>query len=293
MEQIQEERAYSRWEWFFYMILVPALFASLLAGVLLSLLGVDVWGKMTEVASQIPYVNQLVPGTDGAQSADPSDDVKKLKSELTVNKQIAAKLEEEVKKKDETILAMQKQVEDLQKLLEGRRADEEERQQQYAELSKVYTSMSAKNAAAIIENLSLEEAVTVLSKMKSDQRASILAKMDPQKAADISILLKDTVVNKDDDIAALQQRLKALTKALSETKPNSTTITELAKTFEQMQPEDAAGIMESLFRINRDKVLAILSEMNNDKRAQILSTISKHDEENKTNLAATITELLR
>ena len=54
MEEIQEEREYGRWEWFFYMIVIPALFASLLGGVLLSLLGVNVLGKVLHWANPIP-----------------------------------------------------------------------------------------------------------------------------------------------------------------------------------------------------------------------------------------------
>ncbi|MFY0542785.1 MotE family protein [Brevibacillus sp. H7] len=297
MEDIREEREYSRWEWFFYMILIPALFASILGGVLLSLLGVNVLGKVLDWANTIPYVEKIVPdpGPEAAlKEPDLDKQVAALKGEQAKNKQTIAALEEEAAKKESTIQALQAQIQNLQKLMEDKRTTEEERQKQYQDLAKLYTTMSAKNAASIVGNLSLQESVTVLTKMKPEQRAAILEKMDPKKAADISILLKDTVVNKDDDIAALQERVHVLTKALSETRQDSTSLDQLINTFSQMPAEDAASILRKLVGTSQSRVISILAGMANDKRAQILSAIAKQDATLKENVAARITnELLR
>lgn len=292
--QLQEEKVYSKWEWVFYMIIIPALFASLLGGVLLSLLGVDVIGKVLHVGNSIPYVEQIVPGENEKpkenQKQQEQNQLSTLQAELTKNKQSAVALQEEVAKKEATIQAMQKQVVDLQKMMEEKRTTEEERQKQYQDLAKIYTTMSTKNAAAIIENLTKEEAVTVLSKMKPDQLAGILEKMDPKKASDISILIKDSTISKDDDLAALQQRVQVLTKALSETRQDSTSLDSLINTFSQMSPDDSASIITTLMNTNSKRAISILAGMGVDKRAQILAAISKKD----GNMAARITsELLR
>ncbi len=292
--QVQEEKVYSKWEWMFYMIIIPALFATLLGGVLLSLLGVDVLGKVLHVANSIPYLEKIVPGENEHAKESPKQTVQNqlssLQAELTKNKQNALTLQDEVAKKEATIQALQKQIEDLQKMMEDKRASEEERQKQYQDLAKIYTTMSSRNAAAIIENLTKEEAVTVLAKMKPEQRADILAKMDPKKAADISILIKDTNISKDDDIAALQQRVQVLTKALSETRQDSTSLDSLINTFSQMSSDDAASIITTLMNTNSKRAISILAGMGNDKRAQLLASIAKKD----GNMAARITsELLR
>ncbi|HBZ80505.1 MULTISPECIES: magnesium transporter MgtE N-terminal domain-containing protein [Brevibacillus] len=300
MEEIQEEREYGRWEWFFYMIVIPALFASLLGGVLLSLLGVNVLGNVLHWANSIPYVEKLVPdeyaATPGEEKKpDTEKQVATLQQDQAKNQQQISVLKEEAAKKDATIQALEKQVQDLNKLMEDRRATEEERQKQFADLAKVYTTMSAKNAAAIIENLSLDESVTVMTKMKPNQRADILAKMDPKKAADISILLKDSVVNKDDDIAALQERVQVLTKALSETRSGTSASANdqvLSDTFAQMPAEDSAAVIRSLMATNKSRALSLIKEMPADKRAQTLSAIAKEDKKEKDNLAARITEEL-
>jgi flagellar motility protein MotE (MotC chaperone) len=296
MEEIQEERSYSKWEWFFYMILIPALFAALLGGVLLSLLGVNVIGGALSWANTIPYVEKIVPDTavESQSDEDSKEYLEKqlvtLQSELAKSKQTIASFETEAAKKDATISALQKQTQELQKMLEDKRTTDEERQKQYADLAKIYTTMPSKNAASIIANLTIEEAVTVLTKMKPEQRAEILSKMEPKKAADISILLKDTVVNKDDDIAALQQRVQALTKALSDTRQDSTSMESLINTFSQMPPDEASAIIGSLMTTNQNRAISILSGMASDKRAQIMTAITKKDPQ----LAAIITNgLLR
>lgn len=301
MEEIQEEREYGRWEWFFYMIVIPALFASLLGGVLLSLLGVNVLGNVLHWAKSVPYVEKLVPDEyAAAPGSDPKEELNKqvtsLQTDHVKNQQALSSLKEETTKKESTIQALEKQVQDLQKMMEDKRATEEERQQQFTDLAKVYTTMSAKNAAAIIENLSLDESVTVMTKMKPNQRADILAKMDPKKAADISIMLKDSVVNKDDDIAALQERVQVLTKALSETRnntaSNSNTKESLVNSFAQMPAADSAAVIRSLMQTNKARAISILSDMPDDKRAQTLAAIAQEDKKKDDNLAARITEEL-
>ncbi|MDN9010277.1 MotE family protein [Brevibacillus laterosporus] len=296
-EEIQEEREYNRLEWLLYIIVIPALFASLLAGILASLLGYDVVGSVKDWLNNIPYVEKLIPDdTPTSQTVEGSkEDSKTEAKKAQVNedaaksKQVADQLQKEVSQKDSTIAALQKQIANLQKATEEKRVEEEERQKQFQDLAKIYSSMSAKNAAAIVSNLSKEEAVVVLSKMKTDEQAQLLAKMDPKKAADISILLKDNQISKDDDIAALQQRVQILTKALSETRESSKIDAEkLMKSFESMNAGDASKIIISLYKINSERALSVLGQVSDNKRGEFLSEISKTNPE----LAARLTNAL-
>lgn len=293
MEELQEEKPYSWWERFFYIFLIPALFASVLGGVLLNLSGYDVIGKILETGNSIPVIEKIVPGSNPHDPAEQAklDPVVELRGQLQQKEQQIAQLQEALTEKETAIQAIQQRADELQKLLEEKQADEAERQKQYQDLAKLYTSMSARNAAAIIGNLSMEEAVAVIAKMKAEDRAAILAKMDPKKAADISVLIKDSVISKDDDIAALQQRINALTKALSETRPESQVrLDSLVNSFSQMAPNDAAAILIAMMGTNQQGALSILAEMANDKRAQVLAAISAQNQA----MAAKITnELLR
>ncbi|ATO47953.1 MotE family protein [Brevibacillus laterosporus] len=292
-EEIQEEREYNRLEWLLYIIVIPALFASLLAGILASLLGYNVVGSVKDWLNSVPYVEKLIP--DDAPTSQTVEDNKtepakaQVNEEATKSKQAAEQLQKEVSQKDTTIAALQKQIVNLQKTTEENRIKEEERQKQFQDLAKIYSSMSAKNAAAIVGNLSKEEAVVVLSKMKTDEQAQLLAKMDPKKAADISILLKDNQISKDDDIAALQQRVQILTKALSETRESSKIDAErLNKSFESMNTGDASKILISLYKINTERALSVLGQVSDNKRGELLGEISKSNPE----LAARLTNAL-
>ncbi|AIG27612.1 MotE family protein [Brevibacillus sp. 7WMA2] len=296
-EEIQEEREYNRLEWLLYIIVIPALFASLLAGILASLLGYDVVGSVKDWLNNIPYVEKLIPDdTPTSQTVEGSKEDSKTEAkkaqvneEAAKSKQAADQLQKEVSQKDSTIASLQKQIANLQKATEEKRIEEEERQKQFQDLAKIYSTMSAKNAAAIVSNLSKEEAVVVLSKMKTDQQAQLLAKMDPKKAADISILLKDNQISKDDDIAALQQRVQILTKALSETRESSKIDAEkLMKSFESMNAGDASKILISLYKINSERALSVLGQVSDNKRGEFLSEISKTNPE----LAARLTNAL-
>jgi flagellar motility protein MotE (MotC chaperone) len=190
---------------------------------------------------------------------------------------------------------MDKQIKDLNKMLEDKRTTEAERQQQYQDLAKVYTTMSAKNAAAIIGNLSLVESVTVMTKMKPNQRAEILAKMDPKLAADISIMLKDSVINENDDIAALQERVKVLSLALSETREEAAegnTKESFTNSFAQMPAVDAAAVIRTMMLTNKTKALTLMKDLPEAKRAQVLSEIAKEDKKKDETLATRISEEL-
>ncbi|MBO8162457.1 MAG: MotE family protein [Brevibacillus sp.] len=292
MEEVQEERPYSWWERFFYIFLIPALFASLLGGVLLHFSGHDVVGMVIEKGNSIPIVEKIVPGeSEVEEELAAADSVVKLETELKQKDEQISQLQKDLVEKEAAIKAIQEREAELQKLLEQKQADEAERQKQYQDLAKLYTSMSSRNAASIIANLSLEESIAVMSKMKPDQQAEILSKMDPKKAADISILLKDTVISKDEDIALLQQRIQALTKALSETRPQSTVgLDALVNSFSQMAPQDAASILMTMMGTDQNSALSILAEMANDTRAQVLAAISN---ENKGMAARISAALLR
>jgi len=69
---------------------------------------------------------------------------------------------------------------------EGATAEEQELMNQVA---RMYRDMSARNAAAIVEQLRDALAVELLQKLPNDARASIMGKLKPTKAARITELM--------------------------------------------------------------------------------------------------------
>ncbi|WP_134700378.1 MotE family protein [Ammoniphilus sp. YIM 78166] len=286
MEETVEERKYSKMEWFFYIIFLPVLFTLVLTGLLLNMLGYDVVNKVLTVGNKIPYIEKYLPDPveedEDMESAQPNleEQVARLTEEISVlNEEIQRKQSEieSMKKEHESVDNQTKKLEEeiinLQKQLEEKRVTDEERQVKMNDLAKLYSSMSPSKAAPILESLSTEEAVLVLAAMKPADRVGIVAKMNPQRAGELTILLKDLRLSEKDEMAALQQRIQALTKSLAEVEKTRRDIEEMVKSFSVMNPATVADILIKMHHSSteeKEKVLSILAKMSNQQRGTVL-----------------------
>lgn len=114
-------------------------------------------------------------------------------------------LQQELQNKDKQILDLQSRLTEQQEKLtslqtivpkeavpeEGEVAEEDN--SSFKKLAMVYREMSPGSAAQIMDKFSVRDCAAILSLMNTAQQAEILAKMDPQKAADISVSLKERV----------------------------------------------------------------------------------------------------
>lgn len=223
------ERNYSKLEWFFYIIILPVLFVSIITITLLWFLDYDVKTGLLKAFNKIPVIEKLIDDEqfieDGYISTNPSKEemqitLEELKKTLDEKNTMLTKAEEDALDKDEEIARLNAQIDELEAKLDEKNISDVEREEEIAELAKVYSNMNPKNAANIISNLSVEEAVLILSQMNVDSKSKILEKMDPKTAADISILLKDQKYSKDQDIKALQERVNILVQELDQLKNN-------------------------------------------------------------------------
>lgn len=296
METVQD-KSYNKIEWIFYIVILPLLFTSILTGILLHFLGVNVVGSLQVWLNQVPYVASIVPDPDTRPDANltPQQEVtylneqmKRINAELTEKKGEVATLSKIADEREAKIKELQQEIEQLEKALEDKRISDEEQLKQIRDLAELYSSMSASKAAPIIEALTLEEAVLVMKAMDPEEQGDIFAKMDPEKAAEISILLKDTKLHQDDQIAALQQRVQVLTRALSESAVLLQDKEKLINTYSQMPPKEAADILINMMNTDQTKALAIVSGVDDGVRSQILTEIARRD----VNLASRITNLL-
>ncbi|WP_027414598.1 magnesium transporter MgtE N-terminal domain-containing protein [Aneurinibacillus terranovensis] len=282
-ESTEEERSYSKLEWFFYIIFIPILFTLVLSGIIAQMFGYNVVGSLAKMLSSVPVIQKLIPDSavshpnSSSQKAPTQQDeqAQKLKDELNAKNQEVQNLKNQVNLDQKKMQQNQQQIADAKaSAATAKQAIDADRQQQISGLAKIYTSMSASKAAPIMEKLTPQEAVLVLKSMKSVDASAILAKMDPQKAADLSALLKDTTLTKDADTAALQQRIQNLTGALSKAQKNSSTLPEMVNTFSTMDATSAAKILLSMDKTNENQALAILARMDVQKRSQILSSMT-------------------
>lgn len=292
-----QEKSYNRLEWIFYIIILPLLFTTILTGVLLHFLGVNVVQSLQVWLNQVPYVKSIVPDpsleagrtlTAEEEAALLNERLEQMNAQLTSKDGELAQLQKIAVERESKIKELEEQIKGLEQALEEKRISEETQQNEIKKLAQLYEGMSASRAAPIIEALTLEEAVLVMKAMKPDSQADIFSKMDPQKAADISILLKDTQLNENDQIAALQQRIKILTDSLSESAVLVRDKEKLINTYAQMPADQAARILTGMMNSNQQKALMIISGLDDGVRSAILAEIARND----VQLAVKITDAL-
>jgi flagellar motility protein MotE (MotC chaperone) len=188
-------------------------FARLLPGVLM--LGVAVWGlKATDLVRgayaegkpEAAITHDPVPtnkdyaGGEGDQVASASEvdvmnslskrrrELDKRQGQLTTQANMIAAAEQRVDAKIAQLKQLQAQITQLL----GQR--DEAQKAQIAALVKTYSTMKAKDAARIFNNLPDEVLVPVAHDMKSDQLALVLASMEPDHAKALTVKLANKLV---------------------------------------------------------------------------------------------------
>ncbi|MFT9487536.1 MotE family protein [Tepidibacillus infernus] len=275
-----EQQSYGKLEWFFYIVILPVLFIAILTGILLWALDYDVKEKIYSALNRVPYIEKLVPSESNIPTQDQKvnnknpeleTQIKELKASLSEKNNSIQQLEQSITTKDVEIQKLNRQIVDLTKQVDEKKFSDQSREQDIANLAKIYTNMSPKSAANIISNLSNSEAVLILAQMNLDAKSQILEKMNPDKAADLSILLKDQAYSKDLDILALQERVNQLTQELDQLKKDQVEYQQLASTLSNMSPDKAAQTIISISNQNSNKARAILRVMDPLSRSKILN----------------------
>ncbi|MFB5759725.1 MotE family protein [Paenibacillus medicaginis] len=274
--------------------LIPIVFTIVLVVVLLTLFNTDFKNGLLKTADKIPVVKNWVPEPDltpeeqkaaneKAQDKSSEATIEKLKSELS---QQEAKLKQTATAKAE----QDKKVQDLEAQLQSAKAEQESAAavaaaansgadkdpylKQIKNLSSMYETMSPSKAAPILSNLTNPEIVQMLTYMAPENQSKILAKMDPQKAAEITMDLKNTVNSSDLEVAALQARLQ------KDQQPGPTpakTIDDqaLGGTFASMKPAEGAKLILETYKLSPEKALNILRTVDDSTRSGLLEEMSK------------------
>lgn len=291
-EELEEESGGGLSRFLFFM--TPILFTVVLLGVLLTLFNIDFRNTLIDLGNRIPVVKDLVPDPEAPegekkqvaekkQKQQESTDatVKELKqqlekqqAELQAANQQASEQQELVKDLEDQLAAVQQE-----KNEQTQSAEAEAYQKEVKKLANLYAEMSPSKAAAIFDKLTTEETLQMLSVMSNESKVAILEKMDPQKAADISIKLKDVNASEDLAIAALQSRLKMeAADTAATTTGTGLDDTELSQTFSSMGAADAAKLVLQTYKLSPEKALKIMKAVNGTTRSKILAEMAKTDE---------------
>ena len=281
----------------FLFYVTPIVFLLVLLGVLLSLFNYNVMDVVLEAGQKVPVVNQILPkphtaaqSTSSSSNNQSSDvalqktEIAKLTQQNQQKDQQLQKLQQDNKLKDQSIQSLQKQAADLQEQLKQKTLTDQQYQQHIQDMANMYAQMIPSKSSAIMSNLSLKENALLLSQMQEKDRVNILQKLDPKTAADLTVLLKDQIPVKDQEIAALQDRV---TKLLTQQSP-TVTQSDLAQTIAGMDTNTAANLLIEMDKTDENQVIQLLTAMSTTSRSGILGAIAQ----SSNTLAADLTTKL-
>jgi flagellar motility protein MotE (MotC chaperone) len=275
-----EKGSYSGFERFLFFI-TPILFTAVLLGVLLLMFNNQWRNTALEIGNKIPLLKSVIPdpSSPSSQSANTDeeltvsnarDKVDELQALLTDReaalKQATAQSDRQKKQIDD----LQIQIDDLTKQGTEKAITTDAYQKRISSLATMYGKMTPSKAAPILENMTQEESALVLGAMSETERGRVLERMNPKTAAEVSMMLKDADTVDQQQVAALQSRIKELEKKAGAVTTSLDTA-KLNKTFSAMKPKDAAALLLRMVTKDQSKVLQILAAVDDTARSGILS----------------------
>ncbi|OAS83334.1 MULTISPECIES: MotE family protein [Metabacillus] len=197
MENKKQE--YGKFQWFFFVILIPTIFTATLVLVILSVAGFDVLGK-TKTLLGVPVVEKLFNDdkqettTDAEvavkEATQQKDEKEKLEKTIQEQSSIIGALENDVTIKEKEIQNLNQEINSLESQIEDINNAKSENKSK--DIAKLYDNMTSKKAAEIIPNLNEADAMLILTSLDDKQVADILTKMTVDDAVKYTNLLAST-----------------------------------------------------------------------------------------------------
>lgn len=172
----------SKLQWFFFTGLIPALFAIVVALIVFSVAGINVFEKGKAIADKVPFVSSFFD-KERKTEKDLEKEIITLEGEIKDREAKIEELEKELEEKEKEIERTNLEKEQLQMQMEELHSMKDENNRAFQEIIKTFESISAKKAAPILTQMSDDDAIEIMMNLKSDTLAAVLEKMDPQDAA--------------------------------------------------------------------------------------------------------------
>lgn len=194
MEEIYEEhkvKKHNKFQWFLGVVFIPILFTLVVAVIVASFAGVDVWGKAKELSGNIPFIASDEEKLAVQKTEELEMRITDLNAEVQFRDDTITVLETEIDRKEQEIGTLTLKKEQLEKQIEAlmNTEDSVHKTKSLNEMTRTFENMSARSAAPIIESMNENDALSILSTLKSDTLAGLLEKMNPEIAAKFTTLL--------------------------------------------------------------------------------------------------------
>lgn len=185
----KEGQPVNRLQWFLFVIAIPALFAIVVALVVLSFAGINVFQTANELGGKIPFVSKMLKEDKQPSVEEYEKNIISLEAEIQDNEAKMEQLEAKIEGKDMEVERMELKKTQLEAQIDELMAIQEENKRAFKDIVKTYETMSAKKAAPIIAAMENEEALKILTNIKAESLAAIMEKLPPDVAARYTELL--------------------------------------------------------------------------------------------------------
>lgn len=279
-----EKDEYSGFERFLFLV-TPILFTAVLLGVLLLIFDADWRNTALGIGRKVPLVGSLLPEPAKSEETVSPEDmaaekarerIRELEAQLAERESALRAATDKAVQQEKKIGELTAKVEELTRNLEERKITATEYESRIRSLADMYGKMTPSKAAPILESMTTEEAALVLGAMPENVRSRILERMTPQRAADVTMMLKDADSVEDREIAALQARVRELEQRMGAVSA-SLDDAALGNTFAAMEADQAAALLLELSGKNRTKALRVLAAMDDAARSRVLGAMARED----------------
>jgi flagellar motility protein MotE (MotC chaperone) len=262
------------------------LFAIILVALLLKFMGMPVGQTFMSLGNQVPVLNSILPEAIPlhveAKEEDNSnywqEEHDKRVAELKEKEQTITELNDKLTASQKGLEELNKKQLELQSQLETKQS--ESTQKQIKQIASIYENMSSSKAAKVFEVMPLEEAAATIMYLNVEQQSSILGSMkDTQKAADITMIMKEIALIPDTNQLTINEKIQELSKA------KQTPIAAISETITKMPAAQSATIIQNMMETNSEVAMDIINDVSVTIRSQILSELANKD----AKLAAKIT----
>lgn len=185
------EKEYSKFQWFLFVVLIPSFFTLIVVFVLLSVAGFNPLGAMKDFAIKVPVISSFFNDAE-REAQNPKEEevsISDLEDEIQAKDTKITQLESELETKSGEIQSLENEIDSLTDELLRLQEERLAKSKSLKELTKMYELMSPKNAAKIIPNLKEDEAREILSSIDTEKLADIFEKMSPEDAAKFTQLI--------------------------------------------------------------------------------------------------------
>ncbi|GEL75876.1 MotE family protein [Tenuibacillus multivorans] len=176
----QETKQTNKFQWFFFVVIIPILFATTLALVISTIAGVNPFQKVQEFGSQVPFLSGVV---DDPEEEEEEQNIAKYEALVKDQEAKIENLEAQISEKDQNIEELQQQISEFEDLLAEQEDNRIKEEEAVSKLSSSFAEMEATQAANILIEMDHSLAIKVLVAMPNEVRGEILSSMEAEDAA--------------------------------------------------------------------------------------------------------------